>query len=326
MENDHKHIDIVSLMARFFAGEATVEEQIILDKWKSSSKENQKEYDTFSNLWNFTGNISDKPSIDIDTEWYKLDNKITTAQTRVITIKRIIQIAAAVIVFSFIALSGYYQSRIVTQKNNLAEMLTVDLPDGSQVELNSQTKITYRKHFGLSHRNISLEGEAFFNVKKDSALPFIITANGAQIEVLGTSFNVKARKADNTVKVYVVEGTVTLYDKKQKKVKTLLTAGESGNYDKKQGHVKKDKVVSINDIAWKTRIIDLEDTPMYVVKEILESTYHREITLSENIKNCPVTASFKNDNIGTVLKVLEATLDLKITIDHKIITINGNGC
>ena len=326
MGNDNKHIDIISLMARYFAGEATVEEQIILDKWKTANAENQKELDSFEKLWNLTGNISEKEPIDIDSEWYKLDSKIIATHTKVLTLKRVIQLAAMLIVISGLALVGYYKLNYVNIRNQYAKIQEVELPDGSHVELNAHTQIRYGKRFGNTNRSLYLTGEAFFNVKRDTNLPFVITANGAQIEVLGTSFNVKAPKNKTEVKVYVVEGTVSLYDKKQKKVKTLLTAGESGNYNSEHGTVKKVEAVSMNDIAWKTFVIELEDTPMHVVKEILESTYHKEIIVDEAISNCPVTATFKNDSLQSVLNVLKAVLDIEISKEGNKIILKGTGC
>lgn len=326
METENKHIDIVSIMARFLAGEATVEEQIILDKWKMSNTENQDEFNSFAKLWNLTGNISDKKPIDIDTEWDKLDDKITSGDTKIFTLKRVMQLAAMLVVVSAIALVGYYKLNFVNLKNLQAKVQTIDLPDGSRVELNADTRLRYRKNFGETHRSVSLTGEAFFKVKHDTVLPFVITANGAQIEVLGTSFNVKALKNKTEVKVYVVEGTVSLYDKKQKKLKTLLTAGESGKYNSELGTVKKEEVVTMNDIAWKTLVIELEDTPMKVVKEILESTYHKEIIIDEAISNCPVTATFENDSLQSVLNVIKAVLNIEITKEGNKIVLRGSGC
>src|SRR5690606_37727632 len=81
---------------------------------------------------------------------------------------------------------------------------TIYLPDGSKVCLNSGSKITFDNTFKSGVRKLSLEGEAFFSVKKDSEIPFIVNTDDLQVEVLGTEFNLKAYPDEESVSVTLV--------------------------------------------------------------------------------------------------------------------------
>ena len=88
------------------------------------------------------------------------------------------------------------------------------LPDSTFVSLNADSKISYPAKFSASKREVYLEGEAFFDVKRDVNRPFLIYANGSTTEVLGTSFNVNAYPSENIVEISVVTGKVAVYSRK----------------------------------------------------------------------------------------------------------------
>lgn len=326
MQEDKKHIDIIGTLARFFSGEATVEEQITIDKWKASCEENQQDYDAYQQLWDITGSISDKKNIEIDTEWNKLDNRISASYARTVTVKRIVKIASACLMISILAFVVYLKFNFIIEKNLTGEIKEIELPDGSSVTLNYDTKIRYRKDFGNTNRDIYLLGEAFFDVKKENKVPFIVSTERAQIEVLGTRFNVKTETENSLLSVYVQDGSLTLYDKKQKEVKTLLSSGEKGWFNKKNNTVTKEKSISANDVAWINGFIEFDNTPLIVVKEVLESTYHKKLQVSAQIKQCEITATFNHADLQVILDVLSETLNLQITNTDNTIVLKGDAC
>jgi ferric-dicitrate binding protein FerR (iron transport regulator) len=90
--------------------------------------------------------------------------------------------------------------------------------------------------------------------------------------------------------------------------------------------VKKQPVLDMNDIAWKTRVIDLSNTPLPEVAALLQQTYHREVIVSPGLQNCTITVRFENLDLDSVLEVLQSTLDLTFTTEGKTIVIRGRGC
>ncbi len=96
----------------------------------------------------------------------------------------------------------------------------VVLPDGSRVWLNAQSRLEYDKNFDQGIREVVLEGEAYFDVEKDPARPFIIHTNNADIKVLGTTFNLKSYKKDGYTEASLIEGQieVSVHDRPDEKI------------------------------------------------------------------------------------------------------------
>ena len=88
--------------------------------------------------------------------------------------------------------------------------LQVTLPDGSNIYLNRNTILSYQKNFGRDDRNVTLSGEAFFDIAPDTEKPFIVDAGKASVKVVGTSFNVITNNHDSAVEVFVKTGKVML--------------------------------------------------------------------------------------------------------------------
>lgn len=325
MNNESKHNIPIEQLSKYFAKELPKAEIEELEAWRDASIENQKEFDAFSKLWNLTGNEYSHEEIDVIAEWNKLEKEITP-RGRVISFKRIIQVAAVVLVFFGLTYLFVSQSQKVSTKTMLAQVDTINLPDGSVVTLNSNSKLTYLKTFGEKERRVKLKGEAFFNVASNKELPFVIEAQGASIKVIGTQFNVKAYKIQEEVKVTVVEGTVELYESAAPKKQTILNAGETGVYHKKKKAIEKHPKVNKNDISWKTFEMTFENATLIEVAQVIEEVYHVQIEVTPKVAGCTVSVDFNQKNLAGVLKVLKSTLDLEIHKNNQTIIIDGEGC
>lgn len=122
------------------------------------------------------------------------------------------------------------------------------LSDGTRVWLNSESKLRYPVNFTGEQREVFVEGEAYFLVKHDAEHPFIVHAEGAGIEVLGTEFNV--RTYEDEVVTTLVNGRVCLSSGK-KEQQMLLIPGEQGCVDKSSGDLQKQMVDTYLYTAWK---------------------------------------------------------------------------
>jgi transmembrane sensor len=326
MDTENKHIDPVGLLPKYFAGEATPEEQRVIDDWLSADENNRTEFDAFLKLWNITDKAQPGDEINLEAEWQLLESEISPGRAGKISLLRIIQIAASVILISALGFAGLKFAGMRSEKAPAAELSTLKMSDGTIISLNAGSKITYQKGYGVIHRNIALKGEAYFEVAKNETLPIIISAGDARITVTGTKFNVRAYKDQTEVKVTVTEGTVRLYETGQSAKEAVLSAGETGTFDRALKVVKKQPVFTMNDIAWKTRIMDFHNTTLAEVSAVLEDTYHRNVWVDPSVRLCPLTVRFENQELTPVLNVLRSTLDLTITVDGNRIIIKGKGC
>ncbi len=176
----------------------------------------------YRKIWESMDRVAGQTSYDLDAEWELLRGKIPGMETGVgkemaRTSRSLLfytyRIAAVLVVGIVFAFAWIYATRFAgtTLVAAGAEPVEVLLDDGSQVLLNRDSKLRFRKQFDGGERRVTLSGEAWFDVARDTARPFVIDAGAALVEVLGTSFNVNAYRENPTVEITVESGVVALY-------------------------------------------------------------------------------------------------------------------
>jgi ferric-dicitrate binding protein FerR (iron transport regulator) len=191
------------------------------------------------------------------------------------------------------------------------------LADGTTITLNRGTKLVYPEYFSDTVRKVSLSGEAFFNVAPNPDVPFVIETQGAEIKVLGTSFNVSSIEGTETTEVLVRSGSVALngYETLNRigSKTVVLFSGEMGTFNNKTGHISKDISFSENRLAWYTRKLKFESEPLSDVLDALSHTYNIRFQLEGNVKtDLALSASFERQDPEYILEVVALTLGLKI--------------
>jgi transmembrane sensor len=329
MEKKNEHIDF-DLLTRFFADEVSPEEKNRVLDWKESLPDNEKLFSELQDVWIKMDITSLQNEIDINAEWKQLQDQIiigSQTNTRKISLSFLVKIAAAI----FIAFGLFFISRETLSEKSIktksTETSEVILPDGSKVTLNAGSKLIFKRKFAQDKRIVSLQGEAFFEVKKNPGWPFIIELGAAEIKVLGTSFNVKSYKGGDKIEVTVAEGLVSLYEKNRDEKKVIAGKGERAVYNKELKIVKKQVNEDNNYISWKTRFIIFNNESLINIAATLSNVYHKSIVIQNSALNsCKVTTNFDNKDLETVLKVLKSTLDIRIEETDKEIIISGEGC
>lgn len=338
--NENRYDIIDDLITRCLTGEATDHEQKQLASWIAERKENERYYLGMRKALElgsqYVATGSDEMKIDVDHEWDQFLGNIgrkdsgNTVDMRDSppSTSRWLRIAAAVtlLVASGIAIN-YFMFRNPDTIYTAAEAgLTVTLPDGSEVDLNRNSELAYTDLFGQERREVRLKGEAFFDVKRNPALPFVIHAGGANIEVLGTSFNVRSYENTNEVEVTVATGVVKLRAG-DGTGEAQLRAGERGIYSTLTGQVVQQVNQDANFLSWKTRKIVFTEATLQSVVETLNRVYGASIVLSAKVPStCAVTVSFDHQTLEAVLNVLKDTLNLTYRVNGNQIEITEVGC
>lgn len=207
------------------------------------------------------------------------------------------------------------------------ERATLVLPDSSTVYLGPGSKVTYPERFAGETREINLEGEAFFEVKKDPAHAFIIHSGTVRTRVLGTSFRVTALKGyDITVGVATgkvrVETAATASAQPVKQL-AVLEPGEQVRYNEASGKAITG-LVSVADLeGWKSGNVFFGAETLATVAAILERTYNVHITImDQHLRDFEVNASFNADEpVEKVLRILGATAGFDYAKEANNITI-----
>ena len=200
---------------------------------------------------------------------------------------------------------------VTVQTPDQAKKKQVYLPDGSLAYVHYGSMLNYPKHFEQPRRNVKVKGEVYFDVERNPAQPFIVSARDARIEVLGTSFNVNTNFSGKKVEVLVKSGSVKLSRENHSDQYLILEAGYKGILTPQS--LKKTKNTDSNYIAWVTGRLTFKGQRLEEVVKTLMRTYNVNIRIEDpDIGDSKITTNFTNESIDTVLAVIATTFDLKV--------------
>lgn len=226
-----------------------------------------------------------------------LFNKPRQITPAVITMSRLLKIAA---VFVLLAISGVYLTTLPTNiQAPITSIQTIELPDSSKITLNENSRVTYKKYGWPFKREVTLDGEAYFEVAKGKTFT-VLTPKGT-ISVLGTSFNVKIE--NDILIVSCFEGLVSV---KANGIDTLVSAGDSFSFSPSLENQK----LYTSKPTWIFNESSFVDLPLEVV--LLEIEKHYKVTVTT--KNIDVTlrytGSFTHTNLEQALETVTLPLNL----------------
>jgi len=227
---------------------------------------------------------------------------------------------------------------ITTQKGSKT---SIQLPDGTKVWLNADSKINYDETFKDNVREVRLEGEAFFDVRKDSSRPFIIHTSVIDIKVLGTKFNVKSYEDEAATETSLISGRVEISIKSNPEKKIILNPNEklvvkhnlddsiaNGNKDDENAlllvkALRKDSSYEQSlETLWLDNKLVFDSEPLEEVCKKLERWYNVKINIQdERIKQETYTAIFDDETLLNVLTALKIADRLDFTITNNEVSI-----
>ena len=294
------------LIAKKLTGEASAEELRELDTWAANGDNRAALRDT-ERLWQDSDSLLAGPKFDKGAAWEKISagiNNTSTIQSKGRTIvfpawTRTAMAAAAVLVIGLFVIIGVNKTGNVTVIADAGDK-QVTLPDNSTITLKQGAILAYHKSFNEEDRNITLQGEAFFDVARNEQMPFIINAGDVCVQVLGTSFYVKCGKA---AYVAVVTGKVQVTAIKNTTNKLILTPGETGQLE--NGKLMEDATDIYALMYWKTGNLNFADVPLAEVAARLDKIFAESVRLSEMM---PAEAGRQVVNITFNQQTLEEML------------------
>lgn len=281
--------DIDSIIQTYLQGKSSEEENQQLYRWIQESPENKRRFFADKDIWDSLELLSNQKGYNPETELELVTKRVGSIPSKpVYRLNRIIQIAALVLITfglgwasQFLSLDGAANDKVITMKEIIVpkgQINQVFLADGTRIWVNSETQLTVPDIFTDEERVVSLNGEAYFEVAKDSKRPFRVKLNGQQIEVLGTSFNVKAYKNSNEIETTLETGSIQLKTGNQV---TMLTPGEQCVYDRCLNKLILSKVDPYSFSAWKDGRFEFQNEELLEVFKIVERWYDVEIVADE---------------------------------------------
>ncbi|MBD2766950.1 FecR domain-containing protein [Hymenobacter sp. BT664] len=330
------------LLTKYLAGECTEAEQQQIRDWCQADARNQRLFEHLARVWEQSRQDYSQAQPDSAALWQRLqagmrrDNPFVAVHVnpQAAPIARPqrpawqhwgLRIAASILLTLGLGTGVYYwqQPTLITQQTQNQQQKVLTLPDGTRVWLNEGSRLSYPTAFAAERRQVTLEGEAYFEVVHlREHQPFVIQAQGTETTVLGTSFNVTARTSG--VQVSVVTGRVRLARSGQQ---VLLTKGWTGMYDPATQQVRRDSTSDLNFLAWKTGVLTFRNTPVSEVVATLTEYYHHDLRLRASaLGTCHFTGTFERQPLDKVLQTLALAFDAKAVTEPGFTALEGGSC
>ncbi|MCD7849465.1 MAG: FecR domain-containing protein [Parabacteroides sp.] len=304
------------VLYKFFEGTASYEEEVQVRQWMEYSPENRREFLKERKLFDSMLLLGDeKPIEKPNREKSGRNGSLGT---------EILKIAAVVAVT--LGLSFLYQ--FVADKEQTIPMQSIYVPSGQRVNLtlsggtnvwlNARTRILYPAVFDKSVRQVTVDGEAYFDVAKDKQRPFIVETNKCKMEVLGTKFNVEGYSDKDDFEVTLMEGRVKVASK-QGIGDTLILTPDSKACLEKDGRLTVVRVDDYNPYHWKEGLICFRTESFLSIMNDLEKYFGVSIVVENKaVLKYNFTGKFRQaDGIDYALRVLQKDIRFRYERDDE---------
>ncbi len=314
MEHRINHI-----IARVLSGESSSEDILSLSQWLSEEDKNREEFCRLKDYWDadvaFKHSVA--PAFSADKLLQQLDKQGKRIRRRRLWTRYIPQIAAIALLFicSTVFYVYYTENHVSTYYTLLTDerkSSRFTLEDGSTVTLNKNSRVSYSNKYGEMMRDVTLEGEAYFEVAKDSGKPFRVELNGASVVVLGTHFNIKAEVGSDDITTTLMEGSIRFESAEQN---VVMTPNQQLTFNRTTHKVDVKQVNADLFVAWKFGLLKYKSLPLVEIIKELQRVYKVEIYVDDPElleSTVAVSGTFREEqSLEQVLDVISRSLPVR---------------
>lgn len=313
---NENNINIVEeLLPRYCDGNVSAEEKEKVEIWIRQSEKHYKIAQQIQLIYLASDTIAIMDQVNTDNALDKVDGRIRRSQ-----LKTLFMWGQRVAAILFIPLLAAYLLEVLIPEKRDIRMLEVrtnpgmttslTLPDGTKVNLNSESSLVYPETFEGDLRSVRLEGEAFFEVVKNPEKRFVVTTpHNASVEVLGTSFNMEAFKWDSIVSTTLISGKVAFISRSGQ---VNMKPGEKLVYNIQADRASIYQTNGEAEISWKNGMIIFRKTPFEEALRMLTKRFNVDFVVSNNkyVKDF-YTGSFTNHRLEQILDIFNASSGIK---------------
>ncbi len=331
MANNIQHTQNELLISRFLSNQASEEEKKRVKDLLLSNNEfkelflkwQQKVISIDATF--FYDSIDEEKALKNIYERAHINKKVNTKVRKLKTIPTFLKIASIFIIGLLITFLIKNREKEVLLCSTENILINKAMPDSSFITLNKLTTLQYTNKFGIKNRTLKLSGEAYFSVKKNPKIPFIVDCNGLFVEVTGTKFSINNYPESEQIKVFVNSGKVKVYN--HENAKATLNPGEMVTYNKLEKTLIKTYIGTETNInSWMTQSLSFNDCPLQQVVEDINSYYNVDIKLEvKDMSKCRLTANFEKASLDSVLEMICLSFGLE-RIEEETIILKGDGC
>ena len=330
-----------ALIMSYLDGQCSAEEAHELLLWVAESEENRLYFKALKDqyeVWNLTDfAMPELDEADVEAALDAVNAKIDAieeTETKVVQMpwlrrnyKYVSGVAAAFLIALFVGflVRNNFNSTVTYAFNGQNESSYI-LPDNTSVNFNSESSLSYTKHFAESDRSVDFEGVAYFDVAKDEDLPFVLHCNNMDVEVLGTSFLLNAEKNAErcTLDLYTGKVKMTAFDKKGNILSVVeINPGERGVWNATANELKAMSYSEVKEDELLTEhVLVFNNEKLSKIVEALEYIYKVEIDLGESCASKKLTARFSDDeSIDEVLETIALVSEVTVTKEGEVYQI-----
>lgn len=320
-------------LTAYFSGQCSLSEKEEVNNWRKENPDHEALFLKLQKQWEQAAPDTSSFVIpDKAVVWERIQAQIKSKQIRLYPRSLLIRVATVAAVVALVV--GFSLSRIIRQANlvrkDWQQMIVMApsgqksqllLPDGTQVFLNSGSRLTYDSGYNTEDRRVILEGEAFFDVTKNTEHPFVVQAGQVDVQVYGTAFNVSAYADEKNVSVSLLRGRVSVLSSLDNRLLTFLEPNQSAVINKENMRCDVYTCNAEADGIWHLNKLKFEGTPTAEVWRKLERWYGVRIVLSNE---CPTNAywfTVKTESLTELLKMINRITPIEYQLNGEEVTI-----
>ncbi|ASZ11688.1 FecR family protein [Chitinophaga pendula] len=291
-------------LTAYCLGELSAEEMKAVEAWAMANKTHQEKLEAVKQLLQDTAwENTSAPHISVDNAWQKVNSSIQESPRLKSQNIHWYQVAAAAAVLLVCCWAIYFRNAIPASPWITAQIKdTLYLPDGSMVVAKQGAQLRYHRQFGKENREVELDGEAIFDVPRQTEHPFHLRTAKATITVLGTRFSVNNTTDNFTVKVMegAIKASLTAHNSAM-----ILKRGEMASYQHHTQSLLKQAFVD-------STMLRYYNTPVKDIAKDLQATKQILLTGKDSLMNTKLTVDFRYSNIVEIKRTLELLMGKKV--------------
>lgn len=320
--------DDYSLLAKYILGELTPKELEHIIQWKNESNENSALFRKITHL-----RVQSKYDVYRRTEKtddaLKLINRQIDQRSKGYSFKRFLRYAAVIMIFisfSVFGLKNYMEQEeqyvsIVVKEGGVVKKISLD--DGTVVWMNSGSTLRLPNSFSSENRSVRIEGEVYFDVRKNQENPFFVHTGQMSVKVLGTSFSINSRDEGEIIETILTSGKVVLQDRNNNTI-LEMSPGEKVTFIPGKGEYSVETIDVNVSTAWHLDQLTFESVTLREIVNKIAILYDVNVnleskTLADKKFRCVIN---RDESLIEVLDILKYLARIEYRIEGDEVFIN----
>lgn len=297
------------LLYRYFMGTVTPEEGMAVKQWMEASEDNRKAFFRERRMFDAMLLVGNEAPV---VKRRPVLRRLGRAVLKVASV-------AALLFFAVLLYDSYTEKRdtFAVVSVPAGQRTHITLPDGTGVWLNARSEIRYSTSYNDSHRDVALEGEAYFSVAKNKELPFVVHTRNFDVKATGTVFNVQAYPETNDFEAALFEGSVDINSNYAPDKVVSLTPGNKASWHKR--HLVVSAIGNEDNYQWRAGFISFRDERLDAILKQFEKSFGIRINIhNRSLFEHTYTGKFRqSDGVDYALRVLQRDISFRYSKDDE---------